>query len=493
MKDTRNFDRAPLKDLRVKDNQIGVRTPQVLMSREAGDYQKGDILDANATMLAIKQASGSGNVDIDLSNYLPITGGTIKQDDKWSNVNLAYSGITLYQQNTGKAFSRMRIAGSLFDICRCETTDENKIDYNSPDYKISVNSSKATMYGSNKNGNGWKFCTEGQKINDVLSGSGEKQLDTPSLYLTSVNDSVGYATAITTRGAIFGNSKDNYVAIQSKARNNRLFAEGYYNGFSGIEIKSNNNNMSTPVFCGINIILPDNCDDLQYIKAGINIKGLNNGQLKVFSADGGIKTIGYDIASQRDLITLQQAVEKLHENTKALSVNSLAFTSENLNANAKILCDGDRVGLTMSCEDRDLGPVSTEFTTSGLTFARENHPTKYAGITMDDSFGAPAVVTSNADEDAENMYFMSIMTGNKYQIYHDNISADSSKSVPSVVIDTNGFSISNEEGEACYSSLNGGFSILEGGAVVLDKAILDTLTNKITDLENRVAALEAKA
>lgn len=49
MKDTRNFDRAPLKDIRVKDNQVGIRTPQVLIKREGGEYMKGDILDANAT------------------------------------------------------------------------------------------------------------------------------------------------------------------------------------------------------------------------------------------------------------------------------------------------------------------------------------------------------------------------------------------------------------------------------------------------------------
>lgn len=49
MKDTINFDRAPLKDIRVKDNQVGIRTPQILISRKKGDYMKGDVLDANAT------------------------------------------------------------------------------------------------------------------------------------------------------------------------------------------------------------------------------------------------------------------------------------------------------------------------------------------------------------------------------------------------------------------------------------------------------------
>ena len=46
---------APLKDIRVKEPQFGrVRTPQVLMSRNTKDYQKGDILDANATIEAAK-------------------------------------------------------------------------------------------------------------------------------------------------------------------------------------------------------------------------------------------------------------------------------------------------------------------------------------------------------------------------------------------------------------------------------------------------------
>ena len=51
MTNTRTFDRAPLKDIRVKGPQIdGIRTPQILMKRNGGEYQKGDILDANATV-----------------------------------------------------------------------------------------------------------------------------------------------------------------------------------------------------------------------------------------------------------------------------------------------------------------------------------------------------------------------------------------------------------------------------------------------------------
>ena len=55
MINTRIYDRAPLKDVRVKEPQVGrVRTPQILMSRINEGYQKGDILDANATAILIK-------------------------------------------------------------------------------------------------------------------------------------------------------------------------------------------------------------------------------------------------------------------------------------------------------------------------------------------------------------------------------------------------------------------------------------------------------
>lgn len=55
MINTRIYDRAPLKDVRVKEPQVGrVRTPQILMSRTNEGYQKGDILDANTTAILVK-------------------------------------------------------------------------------------------------------------------------------------------------------------------------------------------------------------------------------------------------------------------------------------------------------------------------------------------------------------------------------------------------------------------------------------------------------
>lgn len=105
MIDTRNFDRAPLKDIRVKDNQVGIRTPQILISRENGEYMKGDILDANATMIAVKAAMDEAH-----KGYLPLNGGgTIYKDDKYS---------TTYITNSGIQFKNYVIASDLYcDSC----------------------------------------------------------------------------------------------------------------------------------------------------------------------------------------------------------------------------------------------------------------------------------------------------------------------------------------------------------------------------------------
>lgn len=65
MKNTRIYDRVPVKDVRVKDPQIGTRTPQILISRKGGEYLRGDILDANA---AIELAKSIHIPDIDKIN-----------------------------------------------------------------------------------------------------------------------------------------------------------------------------------------------------------------------------------------------------------------------------------------------------------------------------------------------------------------------------------------------------------------------------------------
>ena len=48
----------PLKGITVQDAAVGVRTPNVIMGEYAGEYVKGDMMDANATMAAVKTALG---------------------------------------------------------------------------------------------------------------------------------------------------------------------------------------------------------------------------------------------------------------------------------------------------------------------------------------------------------------------------------------------------------------------------------------------------
>ena len=83
--DQKDLDRAPIKDLRVKSPSYGVRTPQLLMSREAGLFEKGDILDANTTTelvtSAIKEVGNSGDI-VALANKV----NTVINDDGSINV-----------------------------------------------------------------------------------------------------------------------------------------------------------------------------------------------------------------------------------------------------------------------------------------------------------------------------------------------------------------------------------------------------------------------
>ena len=83
--DQKNLDRAPIKDLRVKSPSYGVRTPQLLMSREAGEFEKGDILDANTTtelVNSVIEAAGNNDAIVALTNKV----NTAINDDGSINV-----------------------------------------------------------------------------------------------------------------------------------------------------------------------------------------------------------------------------------------------------------------------------------------------------------------------------------------------------------------------------------------------------------------------
>ena len=59
----KKFIKQPLNGITVADSAVGVRTPNILMGEHAGEYVRGDIMDANAVIQAFDELRG--NVDND--------------------------------------------------------------------------------------------------------------------------------------------------------------------------------------------------------------------------------------------------------------------------------------------------------------------------------------------------------------------------------------------------------------------------------------------
>lgn len=59
----KKFIKQPLNGITVADSAVGTRTPNILMGEHAGEYVRGDIMDANAVIQAFDELSG--NVDND--------------------------------------------------------------------------------------------------------------------------------------------------------------------------------------------------------------------------------------------------------------------------------------------------------------------------------------------------------------------------------------------------------------------------------------------
>ena len=57
----KKFIKQPLNGITVADSAVGVRTPNILMGEHAGEYVRGDIMDANAVIQAFDELKG--NVD----------------------------------------------------------------------------------------------------------------------------------------------------------------------------------------------------------------------------------------------------------------------------------------------------------------------------------------------------------------------------------------------------------------------------------------------
>lgn len=59
----KKFIKQPLNGITVADSAVGTRTPNILMGEHAGEYVRGDIMDANAVIQAFDELRG--NVDND--------------------------------------------------------------------------------------------------------------------------------------------------------------------------------------------------------------------------------------------------------------------------------------------------------------------------------------------------------------------------------------------------------------------------------------------
>lgn len=116
MKNTRIYDRVPVKDVRVKDPQIGTRTPQILISRKGGEYLRGDVLDANATT---ELAKSIHMPDIDKINNNKLDKSEYQEDkanltEAINNAIIAANNANSAAQNTNNAIEQaMRVDAEL--------------------------------------------------------------------------------------------------------------------------------------------------------------------------------------------------------------------------------------------------------------------------------------------------------------------------------------------------------------------------------------------
>lgn len=297
MDKTSNFDRAPLKDIRVRDNQIGLRTPQILISRENGEYMKGDILDANATMMAVKAACNCDFSNVatkdDLAKYLPLTGGKVGD----SFINTGSIGV----QNAG--YTSVLHNGGL--------TLQSTVG------AFQASPSSLSIYGKNGSGR-YDISSTGISINNIngVNASYDFSCGTETS-LDSQKSKVMYQRA---RGAIDGGMFYYYlspigVVIQMadyKKHNNRQTITGLDNikiiknddcklnvgkqqsNKNGIYIKSSHYLDDDNSYAGI-YIDNDNITDEQKKRVGIYMSGTTDND--VVASKYGVKTIGKDFPS----------------------------------------------------------------------------------------------------------------------------------------------------------------------------------------------------
>ena len=121
----KKFIKQPLNGITVADSAVGVRTPNILMGEHAGEYVRGDIMDANAVIQAFDELRG--NVDNDHDSLQEIV-------DELHNLRDAtdQSFETFQEKAEEETANRVQGDKTLEDKINAEinraTTKENKME-----------------------------------------------------------------------------------------------------------------------------------------------------------------------------------------------------------------------------------------------------------------------------------------------------------------------------------------------------------------------------
>lgn len=121
----KKFIKQPLNGITVADSAVGTRTPNILMGEHAGEYVRGDIMDANAVIQAFDELRG--NVDNDHDSLQEIV-------DELHNLRDATDQSFEVFQEKAEEESANRVQGdnTLEEKINTEinraTTKENKIE-----------------------------------------------------------------------------------------------------------------------------------------------------------------------------------------------------------------------------------------------------------------------------------------------------------------------------------------------------------------------------
>ena len=121
----KKFIKQPLNGITVADSAVGVRTPNILMGEHAGEYVRGDIMDANAVIQAFDELRG--NVDNDHDSLQEIV------DELHNLRDAADQGFEAFQEKAEEETAN-RVQGdkTLEDKINAEinraTTKENKME-----------------------------------------------------------------------------------------------------------------------------------------------------------------------------------------------------------------------------------------------------------------------------------------------------------------------------------------------------------------------------